>query len=88
MNEIGVALRWQTDIDAGPVLPWDELFAGYEPGAHIGDDFFANKIAFVVLLNFPLTALEERLGAGERWSRQQWRRRAWRSGSPSAFRRR
>jgi len=49
-----LAFRWQTDLDLGPVEPYDELFAGYDPFAHVNDDFFANKIAFVVLLNFPL----------------------------------
>ena len=53
-------------------MPLDETFAGYEPAAHLTDDFFANKLAFVVLLNFPLTTLQERLGEGEQWSRRQW----------------
>jgi hypothetical protein len=72
MNEIALAFRRQADLDIGPILPFDELFAGYDASAHVSDDFFANKIAFVVLLNFPLTTLEERLTEGERWSRRQW----------------
>jgi len=72
MNEIARDLRWQSDLDLGPVLPFDEILAGYEPSAHINDDFFANKIAFVVLLNFPLTTLEQRLTEGEKWSRREW----------------
>ncbi|MDD4858164.1 MAG: hypothetical protein PHD74_08695 [Candidatus Krumholzibacteria bacterium] len=72
MNEIGLACRWQTDLDIGPILPVDEIFAGYEPSAHVLDDFFQDKIAFVVLLNFPLTTLEQRLTDGTQWSRRQW----------------
>jgi hypothetical protein len=72
MNEIGRDLRWQSDLDLGPVLPFDEILAGYDPSAHINDDFFANKMAFVVLLNFPITTLEQRLTEGEKWSRRQW----------------
>ena len=72
MNEIGRDLKWQSDLDLGTVHPFDELMAGYEPSAHINDDFFANKLAFVVLLNFPLTTLQERLAEGEKWSRRQW----------------
>lgn len=72
MNEIGRDLRWQADLDLGPVLPFDEILAGYDPGAHINDDFFQNKMAFVVLLNFPITTLEQRLTEGEKWSRRQW----------------
>jgi len=72
MNEIARDLRWQSDLDIGPVLPFDEILAGYEPSAHINDDFFKNKMAFVVLLNFPVTTLEQRLTEGEKWSRRQW----------------
>jgi hypothetical protein len=67
-----LAFRWQTDLDLGPVEPYDELFAGYDPFAHVNDDFFANKIAFVVLLNFPLATLDEKLRDGPNWTPQQW----------------
>jgi hypothetical protein len=72
MGEIGRDLRWQSDLDIGPVLPFDEILAGYDPSAHINDDFFKNKMAFVVLLNFPITTLEQRLSEGEKWSRREW----------------
>ncbi len=72
LNEIGMELRLQVDLDRGPILPLDEIFAAYNPGAHVLDDFFQNKLAFVVLLNFPLTTLEERLRDGDRWTRRQW----------------
>ena len=72
MHEINREFRQQADLDAGPILPFDEVFAGYDPSAHVVDDFFNNKLAFVVLLNFPLTTLEERLAQGPSWSRRQW----------------
>jgi len=72
MNKVILEFRRQSDLDLGPVLPFDEIFAGYDPSAHLTDDFFKNKIAFIVLLNFPLTTLEERLTAGEKWTRRQW----------------
>jgi hypothetical protein len=72
MHEINREFRQQLDLDAGPVLPFDGMFGGYDPSAHVIDDFFANKIAFVVLLNFPLTSLDERLHDGAGWSRRQW----------------
>jgi hypothetical protein len=31
----------------------DAMFASYSPGAHFDDDFYKNKIAFVIALNFP-----------------------------------
>lgn len=72
MQEISREFRQQAELDAGPVLSFDEIFAGYDPAAHVVDDFFNNKLAFVVLLNFPLTTLQERLAQGPNWSRQQW----------------
>ncbi len=72
MLEIGREFRQQSDLDRGAILPFDELFAGYDPSAHTTDDFFQNKIAFIALLNFPLTTLEQRLTEGEKWSRRQW----------------
>ena len=72
MHEINREFRQQMDLDLGPVLPFDEVFGGYDPSAHIIDDFFQNKLAFMVLLNFPLTTLDERLKDGASWSRRQW----------------
>jgi predicted neuraminidase len=72
MSELRYEFRLQADLERGPVLPLDETFAGYDPAAHVTDDFFANKLALVVLLNFPLTTLDQRLTEGQRWSRRQW----------------
>jgi hypothetical protein len=72
MHEIVREFRQQLDLDLGPILPFDETFGGYDPSAHILDDFFANKLAFTVLLNFPLTTLDERLQNGPKWTRRQW----------------
>ena len=72
MLEIILAFREQSDLDIGPIMPFDRVLAAYNPAAHIDDDFFANKLAFTVLLNFPLTTLEQRLTEGESWSRRQW----------------
>lgn len=51
-------LRMHTDVEQGDVLPFDLLLAAYNPGAHLNADLFANRVAFVALLNFPLTTLE------------------------------
>src|SRR6266704_6800807 len=72
MHEINREFRQQMDLDLGPVLPFDETFGGYDPSAHVIDDFFQDKLAFVVLLNFPLTTLEERINLGPKWTRRQW----------------
>lgn len=72
MHEINREFRQQLDLDLGPVLPFDEIIGGYDPSAHVLDDFFQNKLAFAVLLNFPLTTLDQRLKDGPSWSRRQW----------------
>jgi hypothetical protein len=72
MLEMTREFRQQADLDVGPIQPYDEVFAGFDPSAHITDDMFHNKLAFAVLLNFPLTTLEQRLGEGSKWSRRQW----------------
>ena len=55
-----------------PRLPVDPLLAGAAPGAHLAEDGFEGKLAFVILLNFPLTSLEERGVNGEGWTGRQW----------------
>jgi hypothetical protein len=72
MLEIGRDWRQQSDLDLGTIYGFDEIMAAYDPSAHTNDDLFANKLAFVALLNFPLTTLEERLANGEQWTRRQW----------------
>jgi hypothetical protein len=72
MTEIGRAFKRQSDLSLGPIMPFDEITAGYDPGAHLLDDCFANKLAFTVLLNFPLTTLAQRLDSGAGWTRRQW----------------
>jgi hypothetical protein len=71
-QDIAREMSAQVDLDRGPILSFDELFAGFDVGAHVLEDFFTTKLAFVVLLNFPLTTLRERIEEGAGWSRRQW----------------
>ncbi|MEW6433798.1 MAG: hypothetical protein AB1730_20000 [Myxococcota bacterium] len=70
--EIGRELRKPTELDVGPLLKVDPLFAAYDPSAHLTEDLFASKLAFVALLNYPQTTLEQRLEDGPSWTRRQW----------------
>jgi hypothetical protein len=72
MHEVYREFRQQIDLELGPVLPVDEIFGGYYPGAHMTDDMFENKLAFVVLLNFPLTTLQQRTEGAKSRSRREW----------------
>ncbi len=70
--EIGRTWREGADLERGPELPVDALLAATDPGAHLQDDLFASKIAFTVLLNWPLDTLDERVAQGPGWSRTRW----------------
>ena len=72
MHEISREFATQQDLDFGPIRSYDEVFGGYDPSAHVIDDFFQNKLAFIILLNFPLTTLDERINDGPKWTRRQW----------------
>ena len=48
------------------------LFAKWNPGAHVTDDLFDTKLAFVALLNFPIFDLKQMLEKGSSWTRRQW----------------
>ncbi len=72
MLEITREFREHVDLDRGAIRPFDEIFAAYDPAAHANEDFFRNKLAFAVLLNFPLTTLDERIENGEHWTRKEW----------------
>jgi hypothetical protein len=72
MQEMGRDLSWNLDIDTGPLLPIDYAFGRLSPGAHLEEDMFKTKIAFIALLNYPLHTLDECLQSGPMWSREEW----------------
>ncbi|MDZ7334944.1 MAG: hypothetical protein ONB32_07265 [candidate division KSB1 bacterium] len=71
-NRMQMVLQEAIQVDIGPILPVDLLFANFDPFAHLDDDFFKTKLAMTALLNFPLYTLEQRLQLGKGWSREQW----------------
>ncbi len=72
LHEVSRFLREPTDLDRGPVLPVDRMFAGYDLRSHVTEDLFKAKIAFVILLNFKDYTLEEKIDLGPSWNREQW----------------
>jgi hypothetical protein len=71
-NKISLDLKRFLDLDWGELLPLDMIFGQYNPSAHLSEDFFKNKIAFIVLLNFPYYSLSEKTELGPEWSRKEW----------------
>lgn len=50
----------------------DAMFAAYSPGAHLNSDFYKNKIAFVIALNYPPYSLDEKNELGKNWTTLDW----------------
>jgi len=71
-NKITLDLRQNVDLNNGELLEIDKVFSGYSVGAHLQDDLYGNKIAFVVALNFPYYSLDEKEHEGKNWSREEW----------------
>jgi hypothetical protein len=72
MNRMIMGLRTPLDLNKGEIKPIDMMYGSYNPSSHLEEDFFKNKIAFYILLNFPFYTLEEKYNLGEKWSREQW----------------
>lgn len=62
------------DLDTGPVSALDSKLGDLDLAAHVDDDLFRTKAAFVALLNYPVNTLTERLADGAEWTRMTWAR--------------
>ncbi|MCL2728331.1 MAG: hypothetical protein FWD56_08115, partial [Bacteroidales bacterium] len=71
-HKINVALSMPVQLEGPPITAIDELLAEYAPAAHYRDDMFANKLAFITILNFPNFNLQEKNDLGAHWSRLEW----------------
>jgi hypothetical protein len=71
-NKLSLDMQENVQLQKGEVLPIDPLFAGYNPAAHLMNDFYDNKIAFIVALNFPYYTTEEKNQMGASWKPLQW----------------
>ncbi len=72
MNRINLELNRQIHEDRGPIHRIDQMFSAYSPSAHIQDDLYNNKIAFLIALNFPQYTLAEKNELGGEWNDRQW----------------
>jgi hypothetical protein len=74
LHEVRRELTWPIDVDTGAVGTADRLLANLDLAAHVDEDLFRTKVAFLALLNFPVHTLAERLAAGPGWDRETWAR--------------
>jgi hypothetical protein len=71
-NEITLDLKKILDETGNEIDEIDRMFGNYSVGSHLSDDFYNNKIAFVIALNFPYYTLAEKEKIGPSWNREQW----------------
>ena len=71
-NKMSVDMKLPLHVVGPDITPLDEIFGSFDPYAHLTDDLFVNKVAFITIVNFPFYSLEEKNQMGAEWSRQQW----------------
>jgi len=71
-NKLSLDMQENVQLQKGELLPIDPLFAAYNPGAHLMNDLYENKIAFIVALNFPYYPTEEKNISGPNWTPLEW----------------
>ena len=74
LHEVRRELRRPVDLDLGPVSRVDFLLQDLDLWAHVDEELYRAKVAFLALLNFPVHTLDERLAQVPAWSREAWAR--------------
>jgi hypothetical protein len=67
-SQVGKEMQFPIHVEDGDLLPVDEIFASWSPFAHVSDDWFDNKLAMILHLNFPYYSLDERNAKGLQWT--------------------
>jgi hypothetical protein len=71
-NNITLDLRKILDENRGEIDDIDRMFGNYSVASHLQNDFYSNKIAFIIALNFPYYTLAEKEKLGPSWSKEEW----------------
>lgn len=71
-HQMNRSLTEPLHLDQGVITNVDNIFGAYNPSAHMYEDLFNNKAAFITLLNFPFYSLEEKSELGKNWNRSEW----------------
>lgn len=71
-NRVSIELQRPEQVVGYESTAVDQLFSAYDGMAHFQEDMFKNKLAFVVILNFPHYTLKEKKNNGSRWSEMEW----------------
>ncbi len=71
-NMLSTKLQMPMHLVGDELTEVDYILGAYTPFSHLSDDLFANKLAFIIVLNFPHYTLAEKDSLGGEWSRQEW----------------
>jgi hypothetical protein len=71
-HKMDVKLKEPLHLEGPSPEPVDLLLGAYNPSAHLTDDLFENRVAFLTALNFPFYTLQEKTESGTGWSRKEW----------------
>ncbi|MCR4966052.1 MAG: hypothetical protein K6A41_10410 [Bacteroidales bacterium] len=71
-HRISIELQRPEQVTGYKSTMVDGIFSAYDGMAHFEDDMFANKLAFIVILNFPHFTLAEKQRSGMQWSDLEW----------------
>ena len=72
LHRIDLELKEPLHLVGDPIHKVDLMFGGYNPYANLNKDFFGNKIAHYIILNFPFYTLEEKEKNSPKWNRKDW----------------
>jgi hypothetical protein len=64
-SQMSQKLGWHVTIDTGPIHPVDQQFSRLSLRAHLTEDLYKSKIAFIIALNFPKRTLPEKEALGD-----------------------
>ncbi len=71
-NQVAVRLQMPVTLTGDELTEVDYILGAYFPFDHMSDDLYANKIAFITILNFPNYTLAEKDDLGNDWTREEW----------------
>lgn len=70
--QVSARLQMPMHLVGDDLTDIDYILGSYSPFSHLSDDLFANKVAFITILNFPNFTLEEKNDLGVKWTRVEW----------------
>ncbi|HKK67673.1 MAG TPA: hypothetical protein VJ946_05650, partial [Bacteroidales bacterium] len=70
--EMNRTTTWGMQIDDGPITAIDPLFSQFSLSPYVSSSLFDTKIAFWVLLNYPIYSTEECAEKGKDWTADKW----------------